>query len=70
MHFINLMVNYFDRKCRVPINLIFSKIWPEVQATLSASKRFWQLALRQALTIYKISCIIIVDNAVFKRMDK
>ena len=35
MHFINLMVNYLDRKYGVPTNLFFSKISPEVQATLS-----------------------------------
>ena len=34
MHFINLMVNYLDRKDWVPINNCFPTIWPEVQAIL------------------------------------
>ena len=40
MHLINLTVNYLHRKYGVPLHN-FSKIGPEVQATLTVPSRDW-----------------------------
>ena len=41
IHLINLIVNYLYRKYAVPLHTFFSKIGPEVQATLKGHRHDW-----------------------------